>query len=159
MRCFLATGAEKLLVAENLADDAIVLDTESGKVLQRFPMSTAAVVPAAFPVGVTATRDGKVGFCSLWNASAIAELNLETGAVIRRIPLLEPKSPVAPGSHPTAMLLSPDQKYLYVTLTNSDRVAVVDVEKAELAGLLSTELPEQKYRRQFPRRACPEPRR
>lgn len=144
------TGSEKLLVAENLADDAIVLDTESDKVLKRFPLSTADVVPAAFPVGVTATRDGKVGFCSLWNASAIAELNLETGKVVRRIPLLEPKSPVAPGSHPTAMLLSPDQKYLYITLTNSDRVAVVDVEKGELAGLLSTELPEQQYGGSYP---------
>jgi DNA-binding beta-propeller fold protein YncE len=144
------TGGEKLLVAENLADDAIVLDAENGKVLQRFPLSTAAVVPAAFPYGVTATRDGKTGFCSLWNASAIAELNLETGKVIRRIPLLEPKSLVAPGSHPTAMLLSPDQKYLYVTLTNSDRVAVVDVEKGELAGLLSTELPEQQYGGSYP---------
>ena len=143
-------GGEKLLVAENLADDAIVLDADSGKVLQRFPLSTAAVVPAAFPYGVAATRDGKTGFCSLWNASAIAELNLETGKVVRRIPLLEPKSPVAPGSHPTAMLLSPNQKYLYVTLTNSDRVAVVDVEKGELAGMLSTELPEQKYGGSYP---------
>jgi DNA-binding beta-propeller fold protein YncE len=144
------TGGEKLLVAENLADDAIVLDAENGKVLQRFPLGTAAVVPAAFPYGVVATRDGKTGFCSLWNASAIAELNLETGQVVRRIPLLEPKSPVAPGSHPTAMLLSPDQKYLYVTLANSDRVAVVDVEKGELAGLLSTELPEQQYGGSYP---------
>lgn len=143
-------GAEKLLVAENLADDAIVLDTESGKILQRFPLSTAAVVPAAFPVGVTAMSDGKIGFCSLWNASAIAELNLETGKVIRLIPLLEPRSPVASGSHPTAMLLSPDQKYVYVTLTNSDRVAVVDVGKGELAGLLSTELPEQKFGGGYP---------
>ena len=144
------TGSEKLLVAENLADDAIVLDIESGKVLQRFPLSTAGVVPAAFPVGVTATRDGKIGFCSLWNASAIAELNMETGKVVRLIPLLEPKSPVATGSHPTAMLLSPDQKYLYVALTNSDRVAVVDVEKGEVAGLLSTELPEQVYGGSYP---------
>jgi Lactonase, 7-bladed beta-propeller len=144
------TGGDKLLVAENLADDAIVLDAESGKVLQRFPLSIAAVVPAAFPCGVTATSDGKTGFCSLWNASAIAELNLETGQVVRRIPLLEPKSPVAPGSHPTAMLLSPDEKYLYVTLTNSDRVAVVDVEKGGVAGLLSTELPEQQYGGSYP---------
>jgi DNA-binding beta-propeller fold protein YncE len=143
-------GSEKLLVAENLADDAIVLDAESGKVLQRFPLSTAAVVPATYPVGVTATNDGKTGFCSLWNASAIAELNLETGKVVRRIPLLEPKSPVSTGSHPTAMLLSPDQKYVYVTLTNSDRVAVIDVEKGELAGLLSTELPEQQYGGSYP---------
>lgn len=144
------TGGEKLLVAENLADDAIVLDTESGKVLQRFPFSTAAVVPADFPYGVIATSDGKTGFCSLWNASAVAQLDLEAGKVVRRIPLLEPKSQVATGSHPTAMLLSPDQNYLYVTLTNSDRVAVIDVQKGELAGLLSTELPEQQYGGTYP---------
>jgi DNA-binding beta-propeller fold protein YncE len=136
---------EKLLVAENLADDAVVLDVNSGKITQRFPLSTASVVPAAFPYGVVATRDGKTGFCSLWNASAVAELNLETGKVVRSIPLLQPRSPVAPGSHPTSMLLTPDQKYLYVVLTNSDRVAVVDVEKGEMVGLLSTELPEQQY--------------
>lgn len=144
------TDGEKLLVAENLADDAIVLDIESGKVLERFPLSTAVVVPAAFPYGVAATSDGKTGFCSLWNGSAVAQLDLETGKVIRRIPLLEPKSQVATGSHPTAMLLSPDEKYLYVTLTNSDRVAVVDVEKGVLAGLLSTELPEQQYGGTYP---------
>lgn len=138
-------GSEKLLVAENLADDAIVLDTKSGKILQRFPLSTAAVVPAAFPYGVIATSDGKTGFCSLWNASAVAELNLETGKVVRLIPLLVPKSTVAAGSHPASMLLTPDQKYLYVTLTNSDRVAVIDVKKGEMVGLLSTELPEQEY--------------
>ena len=137
--------SEKLLVAENLADDAIVLDTSSGKILQRFPLSTAAVVPAAFPYSVIATRDGKTGFCSLWNASAVAELNLETGKVVRLISLLAPKSKVAVGSHPTSMLLTPDQKYLYVALTNSDRVAVIDVEKGEMVGLLSTELPEQEY--------------
>ncbi len=137
--------SEKLLVAENLADDAIVLDTSGGKILQRFPLSTAAVVPAAFPYGVIATRDGKTGFCSLWNASAVAELNLETGKVVRLISLLAPKSTVAAGSHPTSMLLTPDQKYLYVALTNSDRVAVIDVEKGEMVGLLSTELPEQEY--------------
>jgi DNA-binding beta-propeller fold protein YncE len=139
------TGGEKLLIAENLADDAIVLDAATGKVLQRFPLSSVGVVPAAFPYEVVATRDGKTGFCSLWNASAIAELDLVSGRVVRRIPLLAPTSPTAPGSHPTAMLLSPDQKYLYVALTNSDRVAVIDVAKGELTAMLSTELPEQQY--------------
>jgi len=136
---------DKLLVAENLADDAVMLDRESGKILQRFPLSTASVIPAAYPYGVFATRDGKTGFCSLWNGSQIAQLNLETGKVVRRIPLLAPESPAASGSHPTAMLMSPDQKHLYVALTNSDRVAVVDVQKGQTAGWLSTELPEQKY--------------
>jgi DNA-binding beta-propeller fold protein YncE len=143
-------GDGKLLLAENLADDAIVLDVNNDKVLERFPMSTAPVVPAAFPYGVIATRDGKFGFCSLWNASAIAQLNLRTGQVIRRISLLAPASPVDPGSHPTAMLFSPNQKYLYVTLTNSDQVAVVDVESGKLVGLLSTELPEQRFGGSYP---------
>jgi len=141
---------DKLLVAEDLADDAVVLDRESGKILQRFPLSMDSLVPAAYPYGVIATRDGKTGFCSLWNASKIAQLNLETGKVVRLIPLLAPQSPTAPGSHPTTMLLSPDQKYLYVTLTNSDRVAVVDVHAGQIAGLLSTELPEQKYGGTYP---------
>ncbi len=140
----------KLLVAENLADDAVVLDRDSGKILERFPLSTAPLVPAVFPYGVTNTRDGETGFCSLWNGSGIAQLNLETGKVVRIIPLLAPKLSTAAGSHPTAMLLSPDQKYLYVTLTNSDRVAVVDVHAGQVAGLLSTELPEEKYGGTYP---------
>jgi DNA-binding beta-propeller fold protein YncE len=143
-------GGEKLLVAEDLADDAVVLDRATGNVLERFPLSTDSLIPAAYPYGVVETRDGKVGFCSLWNASKVAELNLETGKVVKLVPLLAPQSPTAAGSHPTAMLLSPDQKYLYVTLTNSDRVAVVDVQTGEIAGFLSTELPEEKYGGTYP---------
>jgi DNA-binding beta-propeller fold protein YncE len=143
-------GDEKLLVAESLADDAVVVDAKTGQILQRFPLSTAAVIPADYPYSVAVKRDGKMGFCSLWNDSAIAQLNLETGEVVRRIPLLETKSPTAPGSHPTAMLLSPDQKYLYAALTNSDHVAVIDVETGKLQGLLSTVLPEEKYGGTYP---------
>jgi DNA-binding beta-propeller fold protein YncE len=142
-------NGEKFLVAEDLADDAVVVDAE-GKVLKRFPLSTDPLVPAAYPYGVVETRDGKTGFCSLWNASKIAKLDLENGKVVRMIPLLVPQSRTAPGSHPTAMLLSPDQSYLYVTLTNSDQVAVVDVETGQVAGLLSTELPEEKYGGTYP---------
>lgn len=142
--------SEKLLVAENLADDAVVLSLQTGKILKRFPLGTSPLVPAAYPYGVIETRDGRKGFCSLWNSSEIAELNLETGRVIRLIPLLDPKSAIAPGSHPTAMLLSPRQCYLYVTLSNDDRVAVVDVKTSRVAGMLSTELPEEKYGGTYP---------
>jgi DNA-binding beta-propeller fold protein YncE len=138
-------GVPKLLVAENLADDAILMDTENGRILHRFPLSDSPVVPAAYPFGVVATRDGKKGYCSLWNASAIAELNLARGRVTRRISLDSPKSPIAAGSHPTAMLLSRDEKVLYVTLTNSDRVAVVNTATGQVEGVLSTELPGQEY--------------
>jgi DNA-binding beta-propeller fold protein YncE len=138
-------GAEKLLVAENLADDVILMDAATGRILHRFPLSDSRVVPAEYPYGVVATRDGSKGYCSLWNGSAVAELDLAKGQVMRRIPLDSPKSPVAAGSHPTAMLLSPDEKRLYVTLTNSDRVAVIDAVSHRVAGMLTTELPGQKF--------------
>ena len=83
------------------------------------------MIPSSFPYAVVASRDGRRAWCSLWNASRVAELDLEKGTVARWIPLLEPKDPTAPGSHPTAMLLSPDEKSLYVALSNADRVAVV----------------------------------
>ena len=50
----------------------------------------------------------------------IAELDLTSGKVVRWIKLKEPDDPIAPGSHPTAMLLSPDEKLLYVALSNVD---------------------------------------
>jgi YVTN family beta-propeller protein len=140
-----AKGREELLVAENLADDAILLDPETDKILFRFPLSTARTVPAAYPYGVVVDASGTKAFCSLWNASEVAELNLVTGRVERRISLLAPKKATDPGSHPTAMLLSPDGKRLYVALSDSDRVAVIDTSSGQVTALFSTELPGEKF--------------
>lgn len=139
------THGEELLVADNLSDDALLLDATTGSILHRFNLSHGPHVPATFPYGVAVTKDGWRGFCSLWNASAVAELDIRSGKVLRRIPLLRPSSPIAPGSHPSALLLSADGKRLFVTLSNADRVAVIDTASGRLAGLLSTELPGQKY--------------
>jgi DNA-binding beta-propeller fold protein YncE len=124
-------GRDKLLVADNLSDNAVLLDVASAKVLERFDLSTSDLVPSSFPYTCVATRDGKRAWCSLWNASRVAELDLTGGKVARWIKLKEPDDPIAPGSHPTAMLLSPDEKLLYVTLSNSDELAVINT----LAGL------------------------
>ncbi|MDE3180683.1 MAG: beta-propeller fold lactonase family protein, partial [Acidobacteriota bacterium] len=145
-----AGGEEKLLVADNLSDDALLIDAANGKILHRFNLSRGRHVPGTFPYGVVATPDGRLGFCSLWNASAVAELNLRSGKVLRWIPLLKPASATAPGSHPSAMLLSRDGKYLYVTLSNIDRVAVIRVRDGRLMRLLSTELPGQEYGGTYP---------
>ncbi len=85
------------------------------------------------------------GYCTLWNASAVAELDLGAGRVVRMIPLLAPSLPTASGSHPSALELSPDEKRLYVALANADRVAVIDTASGQVAGMLSTELPGQQY--------------
>lgn len=143
-------GGEDLLVADNLADNVLLMSAKNGKILHRFRLATGRYVPAAYPYTVTITRDGRRGYCSLWNASEIAELDLVTGRVIRRVPLLRPREPHAPGSHPSALLLSPDQKLLYVTLSNRDRVAVIDLERGRVAAWLSTELPGEKYAGTYP---------
>lgn len=116
---------ERLLIANNLSDDVILLDVSTEKLLRRFDLSTNELVPSSYPYRVIVARDGRKAWCSLWNASQVAELNLDSGEVDRWIPLLKPESPIAPGSHPSALLLSPDEKTLYVALANTDFVVAV----------------------------------
>ena len=131
-------GRDKLLVANNLSDNVVLLDPATGKVLQSFDLSTSDLVPSSFPYTVVAMRDGRRAWCSLWNASQVAELDLTSGKVTRWIKLKQPEDPIAPGSHPTAMLLSPNEKALYVALSNIDQVAVVATETGQPFAFLSS---------------------
>ena len=137
--------ADRLLIANNLSDNVILVDSASGHVLKQFDVSTHEMIPSSFPYAVVASRDGRRAWCSLWNASRVAELDLEKGTVTRWIPLLEPKEPTSPGSHPTAMLLSPDEKLLYVALSNADRVAVIETSRGFAIPLFDTTLRDQKF--------------
>jgi len=137
-------AGKQILVANNLADNALLLDASTGKVLRTFDLSMTNDVPASYPYAVVATADGRRAYCSLWNASQVAELDLEAGTILRDIPLRMPAAATAAGSHPTAMLLSPDEKQLYVTLSNADAVAVIDTASGRLLRTLSTMLPGQK---------------
>jgi 6-phosphogluconolactonase (cycloisomerase 2 family) len=141
---------DRLLVADNLSDDALQLDAAHGKGLQRYDLSTHDYVPSSYPYAVAVTQDGTTGYCSLWNASEVAELDLQRGGVRRRIQLQKPGPPTAAGSHPGALLLSPDQKRLYVALSNADAVAVVETTTGKLLGTFSTLLPGQKYGGSYP---------
>jgi DNA-binding beta-propeller fold protein YncE len=118
-------GDERLLVANNLSDNVVLLNLGDGRVLGQIDLSTHDLIPSSFPYSVVTTRDGRRAWCSLWNLSRVAELDLEKGTVVRWIPLLLPSNPTAPGSHPTAMTLSPDEDWLYVALANADRVMVI----------------------------------
>lgn len=143
-------GSDELLVANNLSDNVVLLDSSDGRVLQQFDLSTHEMIPSSFPYTVVATRDGRRAWCSLWNSSRVAELDLEKGTVTRWIPLLEPKDPVAPGSHPTDLLLSPDGKWLYVALANADAIAAVDTATGDVIHLSSTNLPRQEHAGTYP---------
>ena len=144
-------GAEKILVADNLSDDVLLIDAASGKIDRRFDVSTNEWVPASFPYTVIATKDGKRAWVSLWNASQVAELDLEKGTVTRWIKLHPPKSATDPGSHPTAMALSKDESILLVTLANMDEVAAIHLRDSQLrVAYLSTRLPGQEFDGTFP---------
>jgi len=136
---------DRLLIANNLSDNAILLDAASGKTLQTFDLGTLNLVPSSFPYTCIVTRDARRGWCSLWNASSVAELDLASGKVARSIKLKEPADPLAPGSHPTALLLSPDEKILYVALSNADAVAAVSTDSGQPIAFLSTVLRNQEY--------------
>src|SRR6266436_4645201 len=120
-------NGDRLLVADNLSDNAIVLDTSSDKIVQSFDLSRSRFIPSAYPYTVIAKRKGTRAWVSLWNSSAVAELNLETGKVARWIELGSQSDPIVPGSHPTAMLLNTNEDTLYATLANADAVSAVDL--------------------------------
>src|SRR5216684_4049248 len=143
-------GSDKLLVANNLSDNAVLLDSSDGSVLQQFDLSTNQMIPASFPYTVVASRDGRRAWCSLWNASNVAELDLVSGRVTRWISLLQPKSEILPGSHPTALLLSPDEKLLYVALSNVDAVATVETSSGKVIHLSSTNVAGQQHGGTYP---------
>jgi len=130
-------GADWLIVANNLADNIVVLDPMTGKTLETFDMSTQDLVPSTFPYTCVASRHGIRAWCSLWNTSQIVQIELVGARIGKSIGLPGSKDPLAPSSHPTAMLLSPDEKLLYVALSNADMVAVVDTETGTFRGELS----------------------
>ncbi|HKN76510.1 MAG TPA: hypothetical protein VJW94_15125 [Candidatus Acidoferrum sp.] len=138
-------GEERVLVACNNSDEAVLLNTGDGKVIHRFDLSTMKRIPASLPYTTVMTKDGKLGFVSLWNASSVAELDLVNGRVVRIFPVRRPASPLAGGSHPTALLLNRDNSRLFVALTNRDEIAEVDAGSGKIVSYLSTKLPGQKY--------------
>lgn len=122
---------DRLLVANNLSDNVVLLDASSGEILQSFDLSRGRYIPSAYPYTVITNKAGTKAWVSLWNASKVAELNLKTGRVARWIDLRQPNDLVAPGAHPTSMLLSPRGDTLYVAMSTAisdlEGVAAVDL--------------------------------
>lgn len=141
---------DKLLVANNYADNVVLMDTADGKIVKTFDLSAHDLIPSEFPYTAVATRDGSRAWVSLWNASQVVELDLAAGKVKDAIAVMPPADPLAPGSHPTALLLSPDESLLYVALANADRVIVLATDDGSRLGVLDTRAPGQKFGGAYP---------
>ena len=144
-------GAEQILVADEFSDDVLLIDSASGKVVTRFDLANNPIVPSQYPITVTVSHDNRRAYVALWNGSAIAALDLESGKesgkVLQTLPLLPPDMATSPSSHPTALAFSRDEKTLYVALANRDAVAAVHLsgERMQLGGIFNTQLPGQHY--------------
>jgi DNA-binding beta-propeller fold protein YncE len=140
-------ASEKLLVAGNLTDDVWLMDAATGAIEKRFDLSETNAVPSVYPVALAVTKDQSRAFVALWNASEVVELDLKTGTVARKLALLKPSSPIAAGTHPMVMEITPDERTMYVALANRDAVAAVNIEKGQFAvkGYFDTRLPGQSY--------------
>jgi len=139
------SGEERILVASNQSDEALLLNPADGKIVFRFDLSTYKRIPASLPYTTVITADGKRGFVSLWNASAVAELDLLRGKVRRKIGLGKPRNSLEGGSHPTALLLNHDNSLLFVALTNRDEIDALDTRTGKSSYSFSTKPPGQSY--------------
>ncbi len=141
---------QRLLVAENLADTVVLMDAATGEIERTFDVGESEHVPSTYPIALAVTKDGKRAFVALWNASEVVELDLGSGKVVRKLALLKPRSDIAPGTHPCALLLDERAGVMYVALSNRDAVAAVTIgseqaPKLAVKGYFDTRLPGQSY--------------
>ena len=120
---------DRLLIANNLSDNVVLLDVSSGKILQSFDLSRGRYIPTTYPYTVIANKAATRAWVSLWNASEIDELNLETGNITHLVAVNKAPDDVGPGSHPTTLLLSTDEEWLYVAFSNANLVEAFDVKR------------------------------
>ena len=145
MAVLASASGDRLLVANNLADNVVLIDAASGEILKAFDVSVSRYIPAAYPYTVVTNLAGTKAWVSLWNASSVAELDLKSGKITRRIALWRPSDPVAPGTHPTVMLLTRNEDLLYVAMANAgvpeaDGIAAIDLRTGTLLRCYRTGL-------------------
>ena len=128
---------DRLLIANNLSDNVVLLDISPRQNPAVIRSKSHRYIPSAYPYTVIANKAGTKAWVSLWNASTVAELNLKTSKVEAWYDVFGRTDATAPSTHPTAILLSPGEDTLYVTLSNTDFdfVVALDLENGKMERL------------------------
>src|SRR4051794_20245556 len=127
-RLAVSPDGKRLLVPLNLADAAAVVDTGSGAV--RY------VKTGNYPYGAAILPDGKTGLVSNETPGTVSVVDLDAAKKTKDIQ-------VGPHlSHPEAIAVDPKAARAYVTVTNSDQVAVLDTKALKVERTLSVERPQ-----------------
>ncbi|HEV3229842.1 MAG TPA: alkaline phosphatase family protein [Solirubrobacteraceae bacterium] len=127
-RLAIARDGATLLVPLNLADQAAVVDVASQRV--RY------VKTGNYPYGAAISRDGKLGFVSNETPGTVSVIDLKNATKVKDIQV------GGHLSHPEALVADPVADRVYVTVTNSDEVGVIDVARQELDRVLPVGRPE-----------------
>jgi YVTN family beta-propeller protein len=118
----LSPDGARLYVAENLSSTLAVVDTASGRVLQRLPAGL-------LPYGVAVAPDGTV-WVSAWGEGSVASFSPDAMGGLTASGTLEV------GRHPSALLLGAGGKRLFVASATTNRVAVVDTAARRVVATL-----------------------
>ncbi|HVS68600.1 MAG TPA: hypothetical protein VHE56_08625 [Mycobacteriales bacterium] len=124
-RLAISPNGRTLLVPLNLADHAAVVDTRTRAV--RY------VAVGHYPYGAAILRGGRFGLVSNEAAGTISVINLASATVTKTIR-------VGPDlSHPESIVLDPRRNRAYVSVTNSDQIAIVDTKRLAMVGSVSVD--------------------
>ncbi len=143
---------DRLLVANNLSDNAILMDAVTGETLKSFDLSTKEFVPAVFPHSTVVAPDGKRAWVSLWNTATVAELDLDSGKVVDRIAIGPDRMPgeTEASAHSSALLLGEDGKTLFVAMSNRGTVYAIDTAAQNESQSIAIALPHTKIEGSYP---------
>lgn len=100
----------------------------------------------SYPYAVVPSHDGRRLYVSLWGHSAVAVVDPAAWKIVANWRTGDTNWPVvmtdgeSSGSHPTEMVISPDDKLLYVACANLNSVIVFDTSTGEPREQISTSL-------------------
>lgn len=114
----------KVLVTNWCGYNLSVIDTASATELIRIPIGR-------YPRGVAVSSDSKTAYVAIMGSTEVAVVDLTNlNAPVTKIRDV--------GNSPRALLLSPDDRYLYVSLNREGRVIKYDLEASQVVGSAST---------------------
>lgn len=106
--------------------------TREDRALYKIELSTKKIAKIPLPAEAYACLvNGQNLYISLWGAGSVAVVDLDEMAI---------KTLIAVGSHPNELLLSGDQKLLYVANANDNTVSVIQCEQAAVIETIGTAL-------------------
>lgn len=104
-----------LLAGAKDGDSLFVCDMSAKKILKMINLGSRCY-------DVKINHTGTTAYASLWEDSAIAEINLTDFEIVNKIKT---------GSHPTEILITKNDKKLFTPNANDNSVSVIDLEKKE----------------------------